>query len=61
MNKERIKLTWIQKRLDKGLCTKCKNQAVVRWYCEKHREDLNRRRRKEYLEEQFKKKYGIKV
>lgn len=51
--------TYAQKRIDKGLCTKCNEKAVTKWYCGKHRKDLNRRRSIAYLEEKFKKKYNI--
>jgi hypothetical protein len=52
--------TWADRQLEKGFCTKCKEKASNKYYCEKHRTDLNRRRRIEYLEERFKKKHGIK-
>lgn len=58
MNKT-VNASWIKKRLAKGQCTKCKEKAVNKWYCEKHRNSLNMRRRVAYLEEKFKNKYNI--
>lgn len=50
---------WIRNQAQQGICIKCKEKTVVRYYCQKHRDDLSRRRRVSYLEEKFKKKYGV--
>lgn len=53
------KKDWVDRQREKGLCTKCKEKAVNKWYCERHRDSLNKRRSIAYLEEKFKKKYNI--
>ena len=51
--------TWVDRQREKGLCTKCTEKAVNKWYCEKHRQTLNKIRSMAFLEEKFKKKYNI--
>lgn len=55
----KVEKDWVDRQLEKGLCTKCTQKAVIKYYCQKHREALNKRRSIAYLEEKFKKKYGI--
>ena len=57
--KKNTKKLYEQKRIEKGLCIKCKNKSVIKYYCQKHRILNNKRKRVAYLKERFEKEYGI--